>query len=64
MFTFLQNLLTPKSNASEVAKLLVDCLNIKITATTLSEEIEEHNNYSSLLSISDVLNCQNFYSKL
>ena len=36
MFTFMQNLLTHKSNASEAAKLLVYCLNIKITVTTLS----------------------------
>ncbi|NML35773.1 thioredoxin domain-containing protein [Chitinophaga sp. G-6-1-13] len=55
MLTFLKNFLEPKSNASEAAKLLIDELNVKITKTTLSKEIEEHPDYPSLLCISDVL---------
>lgn len=56
MLTFLENFLEPKSNASEAAKLLTDALKVKITKSTLSKEIEEHPDYPSLLSISDVLN--------
>ncbi|MBC9910523.1 vitamin K epoxide reductase family protein [Chitinophaga varians] len=56
MLTILENFLEPKSNASEAAKLLTDELKVKITRTTLSKEIEEHPDYPSLLSISDVLN--------
>lgn len=55
MPAFLRHLFEPKSNAPETAKLLVDELNVKITATTLYKEIQEHPNYPSLASVSDVL---------
>lgn len=45
-----------KTNGPKAAKLLLDILNVKVTATTLAKEIEEHPDYPSLLSISDVLN--------
>ena len=45
----------PTSNVSQSAKLLLDILNVKISETTLKKEIEEHPDYPSLLSISDVL---------
>ncbi|WP_183574658.1 vitamin K epoxide reductase family protein [Mucilaginibacter sp. X5P1] len=45
-----------KSNAFRTAKLLLEILNVKISDTTLKKEIEEHPDYPSLLSISDVLN--------
>jgi uncharacterized membrane protein len=52
----LKNLFEPLSNGSETAQLLAELLNVKISATTLVKEIEEHPNYPSLLSISDLLN--------
>jgi len=45
-----------KTNGPEAAKRLLDLLHVKVTATTLTREIEEHPDYPSLLSISDVLN--------
>lgn len=45
-----------KTNGPNAAKLLLDLLHVKVTATTLTREIEEHPDYPSLLSISDVLN--------
>ncbi|MGN8071608.1 vitamin K epoxide reductase family protein [Mucilaginibacter sp. 22184] len=45
-----------KTNGPNAAKLLLDLLQVKVTATTLTREIEEHPDYPSLLSISDVLN--------
>jgi len=55
MFSLLEKLFFPKSNAPEAAKLLADILQVKITRTTLKNEIEAHPDYPSLLSISDVL---------
>jgi len=51
MFTFLE----PKTNGSVTAKLLSDLLNVKISTSSLKKEIEEHPDYPSLLSISDIL---------
>ena len=45
-----------KTNGPNAAKLLLDLLHVKVTGTTLTREIEEHPDYPSLLSISDVLN--------
>ncbi|QEM11391.1 vitamin K epoxide reductase family protein [Mucilaginibacter rubeus] len=47
------------SNPLRVTCLLLDILNVKISRTTLEKEIEEHPDYPSLLSISDVLNSYN-----
>jgi len=49
-------LFDPTPNAPQITKLLLDILNVKISETTLKKEIEEHPDYPSLLSISDVLN--------
>jgi uncharacterized membrane protein/protein-disulfide isomerase len=56
MYSIIQKLFEPKTNCSEAAKLLADLLDVKITGTTLKNSIEEHPDYPSLLSISDVLN--------
>ncbi|RPE12276.1 vitamin K epoxide reductase [Chitinophaga lutea] len=56
MNSFLKKLFEPKSNGPEIAMLLLRELNVPVTATTLTKELEEHPNYNSLLSISDVLN--------
>ncbi|MBB6110878.1 Uncharacterized membrane protein [Mucilaginibacter lappiensis] len=50
------SLFESKTNGPKAAKLLLDILNVKVTETTLTQEIEEHPDYPSLLSISDVLN--------
>lgn len=50
------SLFESKTNGPKAAKILLDILNVKVTATTLIREIEEHPDYPSLLSISDVLN--------
>ena len=55
MFSLIEKLFFPKSNAPGAAKLLADILQVKITRTTLKNEIEAHPDYPSLLSISDVL---------
>jgi len=55
MFFCLQNLLEPKANTLDAARLLAECLNHKITSTSLSKEIQEHSDYPSLSSISDAL---------
>ncbi|HEY8929078.1 MAG TPA: vitamin K epoxide reductase family protein [Mucilaginibacter sp.] len=52
----LSRILEPKPNGPEVAIMLADLLGVKITKSTLSKEIEQHPDYPSLLSISDVLN--------
>ncbi len=54
MASFFRTLFKPEEN-SEIIKLLIDNLNVKVTLTTLTKEIEEHPDYPSLLSISDVL---------
>ena len=56
MHHLLVKLFEAKTNASQMAILLVELLNVKISKETLTKEIEEHPNYPSLLSISDVLN--------
>jgi len=56
MPNFLTKLLDPTPNGPESAMLLATLLDVKISATTLKKEIEEHPDYPSLLSISDVLN--------
>lgn len=52
----LNRILEPKANGPEIAIMLAELLGVKITKTTLSKEIEQHPDYPSLLSISDVLN--------
>jgi len=56
MFNLVERLFYPKSNGPETVKLLADILQVKITRTTLTHELETHPDYPSLLSISDVLN--------
>ncbi|MDO3627472.1 vitamin K epoxide reductase family protein [Mucilaginibacter sp. BT774] len=56
MFNLIERLFYPKSNGPETVKLLTDILQVKITQTTLTNELETHPDYPSLLSISDVLN--------
>ncbi|MEO6523036.1 MAG: vitamin K epoxide reductase family protein [Mucilaginibacter sp.] len=56
MHNLLTRLFEPKSNPFEAALLTTTLLNVKISATTLKKEIEEHPNFPSLLSISDVFN--------
>jgi len=53
---FLNNLFEPKINGPETAFMLASLLNVKVSASTLRKEIEEHPDYPSLLSVSDVLN--------
>jgi uncharacterized membrane protein/protein-disulfide isomerase len=53
---FLSKLFEPKTNGPEIAAMLATLLQVKISATTLGKEIEEHPDYPSLLSLSDVLN--------
>jgi uncharacterized membrane protein len=56
MRTFISNLLEPKTNGPEIGAMLVALLGVNVSASTLRKEIEEHPDYPSLLSISDVLN--------
>jgi uncharacterized membrane protein len=56
MFYSLYRLFEPRSDASEATIQLANLFNLKITASTLKREIEEHPNYPTLFSISDVLN--------
>ncbi|RAJ29092.1 vitamin K epoxide reductase family protein [Pedobacter cryoconitis] len=51
---FFKSLLEPVSNETEMAHLIIRLINAKISKTTLQKEIEEHPEYPSLLSISDV----------
>ncbi|HEX3386210.1 MAG TPA: vitamin K epoxide reductase family protein, partial [Mucilaginibacter sp.] len=53
---YLTKLLEPRANGPEITTLFASLLNVKISALTLTKEIEEHADYPSLLSISDVLN--------
>ncbi|TFF37318.1 vitamin K epoxide reductase family protein [Mucilaginibacter psychrotolerans] len=54
MQSILKRLFEPKSNPFEAALLISKLLDVKISATTLKKEIEEHPDFPSLLSISDV----------
>lgn len=49
------NLLSPPSRIAETALQFASALKVKISYTTLQQEIEEHPFYPSLLSISEVL---------
>lgn len=51
----LRKLLEPKDNGPEVAILLAELLNVKVSNGTLTKEILEHPDSQSILSISDVL---------
>lgn len=51
----LTKLLEPKTNGFEITCLLVNILKIKVSNSSLKKSLEEHPNYPSLLSISDVL---------
>jgi uncharacterized membrane protein/protein-disulfide isomerase len=53
--SFVSRLLEPKTNGPEAAHLLSKLLGVSISQTTLKKEIEEHPDYPSLLSLSDVL---------
>jgi uncharacterized membrane protein len=55
MKKFLSKLLEPRTNGPEMAEVLATLLKVKVSSTTLIKEIEEHPNYPSLLSISDVI---------
>lgn len=45
-----------KKNSLSVIQLLFDSLNVKVTKTSISEELDKHPNDFSLLAISDTLN--------
>lgn len=49
----------PKPNGPLMAHKLMKLMDIKLSATTLQDEIEAHPNYPSILSISDVLSKYN-----
>ncbi|HEY4326117.1 MAG TPA: vitamin K epoxide reductase family protein [Mucilaginibacter sp.] len=53
---YLAKLLDPKLNGPEITSLLAELLEVKISEGTIKKELEQHPNYPSLLSISDVLN--------
>ncbi|MFD0763264.1 vitamin K epoxide reductase family protein [Mucilaginibacter lutimaris] len=55
MKNYLNSLLEPQSNATEITSLLVKILNVNISDSSLKNNIEHHPNYPSLLSISDAL---------
>jgi uncharacterized membrane protein len=55
MLPILEKLFEPLSNTSEIAKIFADVLQVRITKTTLTAELEGHPDYPALLSISDVL---------
>src|ERR1700749_4293001 len=55
MLNFLNRLLEPKTNGPEIAHLLLRSLNVRVSESTLRDEIEGHPNYPSLMSISDTL---------
>jgi uncharacterized membrane protein len=56
VFKFLSNLFESKPNGPQIAALFTSLLDVRISKTTLTKEIEEHENYPSLLSLSDVFN--------
>lgn len=47
--------LSPVQNCEEIGSLICRSLKVSITDTTLNEQLQEHPDYPSLLSISDVL---------
>ncbi len=49
----------PKPNGPLAAQLFLDILGVKLSATTLQNEVEDHPDYPSLLSISDVFSRYN-----
>jgi uncharacterized membrane protein len=55
MQNLLTKLLEPKTNGPEITSLLAKLLNVKISDGTIKKELEQHPDYPSLLSISDVL---------
>ncbi|MBS0030359.1 vitamin K epoxide reductase family protein [Chitinophaga sp. 22321] len=56
MNSFLKKLFEPKSNGPDITLLFLQALKVPVTAGTINKELEEHPNFNSLLSISDVLN--------
>lgn len=50
------SLFESKSNCPEATLLLLNALNVKVPETLIIRDIEEHPDYPSLLSISDILN--------
>ncbi len=56
MIAFLKKVFKPKNGVIQTAKHLVDLLGVKITYTTLANEMEEHPDFPNFISISDVLN--------
>lgn len=55
MFSFLDQLFEPASNSAAVARLLLQNMQVNVTARTLQRDIHDHPDHPSLLSISDVL---------
>lgn len=55
MLSLIERLFNPKSNAPEITHLFLHALNVKISRPTLTTALEDHPDYPSLLSISDVL---------
>lgn len=55
MKNLLHLFLEPRTNGAEITFLLAELLNVKISSSTIKKEFEEHPNYPSLLSISDIL---------
>ncbi len=61
-FRALKNLFNPYGNCEFAAFMLCKKQNVSITKTTIQKQLEEHPNYPSLLSISDVLRNVGVYS--
>ncbi|WPU95217.1 vitamin K epoxide reductase family protein [Mucilaginibacter sabulilitoris] len=55
MKNYLNKLLEPKQNGAEITSLLVKLLNVKISDGSIKKDLEQHPDYPSLLSISDIL---------
>ena len=55
MKNLLHLFLEPRTNGAEITFLLTELLDVKISRSTIKKDFEEHPNYPSLLSISDIL---------
>jgi uncharacterized membrane protein/protein-disulfide isomerase len=53
--SFIKDLISPIQNCEEIAIRFCSLLNIKVTDSTLIKDLQEHPDYPSLLSTSDVL---------
>jgi len=55
MISFTNRLLEPKPNGEEIVKIASNLLNINISSLSIRERLEQHPDYPSLLSISDIM---------